>query len=103
MSKKLICLFILLVLSVAGNTSADLVAHWLFDESSGSVAHDASGNGNNGNINGAFMDWTVRKIGLKELWALNWYRGFNMANAWTKAGGVMPEDWPQWMRTFKDY
>ena len=60
-------------------------------------------NRHNGYLNGLFMDWSVRNIGLKELWTLNWYRGYNMANAWTKAGGVQPSDWPQWMRRFKDY
>ena len=60
-------------------------------------------NRHTGFINGLFMDWSVRKVGLKELWTLNWYRGFNKANAWTKAGGVVPSDWPQWMRGFKDY
>jgi prepilin-type N-terminal cleavage/methylation domain-containing protein/prepilin-type processing-associated H-X9-DG protein len=60
-------------------------------------------NRHKGSINGLFMDWSVRKIGLKELWTLNWYRGFNMANAWTKAGGVQPSDWPEWMRNCKDY
>ena len=24
-------------------------------------------------------------------------------NRWTRAGGVQPEDWPEWMRRFKDY
>ena len=60
-------------------------------------------NRHDGHITGLLMDWSVRKIGLKELWALNWHRGYNRANAWTTAGGVMPEDWPEWMRTFKDY
>jgi len=27
----------------------------------------------------------------------------NMAGPWTKAGGVLPSDWPVWMRNFKDY
>ncbi|MHC4171794.1 MAG: type II secretion system protein [Planctomycetota bacterium] len=54
-------------------------------------------------VNGAFMDWTVRKIGLKELWALKWSRDFSLAGPWTKAGGVQLSDWPQWMRSFKDY
>ncbi len=53
--------------------------------------------------NGFFMDWSVRKIGLKELWTLKWNREFNIAGPWTKRGGVLPEDWPQWMRAFKDY
>jgi prepilin-type N-terminal cleavage/methylation domain-containing protein/prepilin-type processing-associated H-X9-DG protein len=60
-------------------------------------------NRHNGSINGMFMDWSVRKIGLKELWALNWHRGYNRANAWTVAGGCQPSHWPEWMRTFKDY
>jgi len=60
-------------------------------------------NRHDGYINGLFMDWTVRKIGLKELWTLNWYRGFNLSNAWTTAGGVRRENWPEWMRRFKDY
>lgn len=57
----------------------------------------------NGHVSGLFLDWSVRKIGLKELWTLKWNMQFDTANAWTKAGGVLPEDWPQWMRGFKDY
>jgi prepilin-type processing-associated H-X9-DG protein len=60
-------------------------------------------NRHDGGINSLFMDWSVRKVGLKELWTLKWHRGFNTANIWTKAGGVQPRDWPQWMRKFKDY
>ena len=53
MYKKLICLFsFVLLLSAAGNVSAELVAHWRFDEGSGTVAHDISGNGNDGTFNG---------------------------------------------------
>ena len=54
-------------------------------------------------VNGVFLDWSVRKIGLKELWTLKWYQEFNTAGHWTKAGGIKPEDWPKWMRGFKDY
>ena len=56
-----------------------------------------------GEINIVFMDWSTRKIGLKELWMLKWHRSFDISNAWTKAGGVAPSDWPEWMRRFKDY
>ncbi len=56
-----------------------------------------------GGINILFMDWSVRKVGLKELWTLKWHRNYDTAGPWTKAGGVQPEDWPQWMRGFKDY
>jgi hypothetical protein len=46
MSKKLICLacFVLVLGVAAGVTNADLVAHWPFDEGSGSVAYDTVGN-----------------------------------------------------------
>jgi prepilin-type N-terminal cleavage/methylation domain-containing protein/prepilin-type processing-associated H-X9-DG protein len=60
-------------------------------------------NRHNGHINGLFLDWSVRKVGIKELWTLKWNLQFDTANAWTKAGGVLPSDWPQWMRGFKDY
>jgi len=45
----------------------------------------------------------VRKVGLKELWTLKWSKYFDTSGPWTKAGGVAPEDWPAWMRGFKDY
>lgn len=64
---------------------------------------DSCINRHNGGVNCLFLDWSVRKVGLKELWTLKWHRKFDTANAWTKAGGVKPEDWPQWMRGFKDY
>lgn len=54
-------------------------------------------------VNSLFLDWSVRKVGLKELWTLKWYDEFDRAGKWTKAGGVQPEDWPVWMRGFKEY
>ena len=60
-------------------------------------------NRHNKGSNVLFLDWSVRKVGLKELWVLKWHRRFNTAGPWTKAGGAMPEDWPQWMGNFKDY
>jgi len=50
-----------------------------------------------------FADWSVRHVGLKELWTLKWHRDFIVNGPWTKAGGVNPSDWPQWMRRYKDY
>lgn len=60
-------------------------------------------NRHNGYINGLFMDWSVRKIGLKELWTLKWDDESETAGPWTRAGGALPEYWPHWMRGFKDY
>ena len=56
-----------------------------------------------GSVNVTFFDFSLRKIGVKELWTLKWHRQYNTANRWTKAGGVQPSDWPKWMRKFKDY
>ncbi len=56
-----------------------------------------------GYVNGLFVDCSVRPVGLKELWTLKWHRYFKTDGEWTTAGGVKPEDWPEWMRKFKDY
>jgi hypothetical protein len=56
-----------------------------------------------GPTNMVFLNLAVRKVGLKELWVLKWHRQYNTADAWTKAGGVNPEDWPEWLRRYKDY
>ena len=60
-------------------------------------------NRHDGTINILFLDWSVGEIGLKGLWTLRWHLQFNTAGPWTKAGEVKPEDWPKWMRNFKDY
>jgi prepilin-type N-terminal cleavage/methylation domain-containing protein/prepilin-type processing-associated H-X9-DG protein len=56
-----------------------------------------------GHINGLFLDFSVRKIGLKELWTLRWSKTFDTAGPWTLAGGAQPSDWPAWMQSFEDY
>ena len=60
-------------------------------------------NRHNGGVSCLFVDGSVRKVGLKELWTLKWHKSFHTAGPWTKAGGVWPQDWPQWMREFRDY
>ena len=60
-------------------------------------------NRHSGHVNGLFLDWSVRKVGLKELWTLKWYAEFDRAGRRTKAGGMRLEDWPEWMRRFRDY
>ena len=63
MSKNLIYLTpIVLVLSMASIASADLVAHWPFDEGSGDTAYDSSGNGHDGILMGD-PQWAAGKIG----------------------------------------
>ncbi|MHC4518915.1 MAG: type II secretion system protein [Planctomycetota bacterium] len=72
------------------------------DAFQGAMGHYCIGR-HEGTTNAVFMDWSVRRVGLKELWTLKWHRQYNTAGPWTRAGGVLPEDWPQWMRHFKDY
>jgi hypothetical protein len=52
-------------------------------------------NRHRGAVNGVFLDLSVRKIGLKQLWRLRWHKNW-------------PPDadlpiWPEWMQNFKDY
>jgi prepilin-type N-terminal cleavage/methylation domain-containing protein/prepilin-type processing-associated H-X9-DG protein len=56
-----------------------------------------------GYVNAVFLDNSVRKVGLKQLWTLKWHRRYDTSGPWTKAGGVRNENWPAWMRRFKDY
>lgn len=60
-------------------------------------------NRHDGYVNYVFKDLSARKVGLKELWTLKWDPEFDTTGPWTKAGGVRQEDWPKWMRKFKDY
>ena len=52
-------------------------------------------NRHEGYINCVFLDFSVKKIGLKQMWKLKWHRTFD-----TNAD---PPVWPEWMRGFKDY
>ncbi len=60
-------------------------------------------NRHRGTTSCSFLDWSVRKIGLKELWVLKWHKTFNVAGPWTRAGNVDDSLWPDWIRPFKDY
>ncbi|MCP4613575.1 MAG: LamG domain-containing protein [Planctomycetes bacterium] len=65
MCRKLIAVifyFLMLSLVLTSTTRADLVAHWRFDETSGTIANDASGNGHDGTIIGD-PKWGAGKIG----------------------------------------
>jgi len=63
MYRNLIWLFsFILVLSIAGDVSAELVGYWQFDEGSGTVAYDSSGYGNDGTLNGT-PGWVAGQLG----------------------------------------
>lgn len=52
-------------------------------------------NRHDGFVNAVFLDGSVRKVGLKELWRLKWHQNFNTNS--------VPLVWPEWMRRFRDY
>ena len=63
MYRKLICLIsFIFLLGLAGQTRADLVAHWTLDEGAGTIAHDFTGNGHDGTIGGT-AKWVIGKSG----------------------------------------
>ena len=49
----------------------------------------------NGSVNCLFLDSSVRKVGLKQLWKLKWHRGFDL--------NFYEPIWPEWMRSLRDY
>jgi len=50
-------------------------------------------NRHDGEVSGLFMDLSVRRIGLKELWDLHWHKNWN-------PNDDPPPPWPDWMRRF---
>ena len=54
-------------------------------------------NRHEGNINVLFCDFTVRRVGLKQLWKLKWSRQYQTD------GGPTKDEWPDWMKGFKEY
>ena len=52
-------------------------------------------NRHDGFVGGILLDYSARKIGLKELWKLKWHRSFDI--------NYPPPIWPEWMKNFKDY
>jgi len=86
---------------------------WPLDTSVPSVNEFDAWSGNNmgrccinrhrGFTSSSFLDLSARKVGLKELYTLQWHRAFNTRGPWTLAGGVSDADWPDWIRPFKDY
>ena len=54
-------------------------------------------------INMAFLDWSARKVDLKELWTLRWHKKYVTNGPYTSAGGMTADQWPEWMRRFREF
>jgi prepilin-type N-terminal cleavage/methylation domain-containing protein/prepilin-type processing-associated H-X9-DG protein len=63
-------------------------------------------NRHEGHINCLFLDFSVKKIGLKQMWTLKWHRQFDTCNEWTICGGADAAYWHDevpWMDAFPVY
>ncbi len=72
-------------------------------ERSGYEMNFAAINRHSGILNSLFLDASLRKVGIKELWTLKWSKNFNTRDVYTTAGGMTAGKWPLWMRKFKEY
>lgn len=61
----------------------------------GRVCINRHGRDNDGYLNVAFADMSVRKVGCKELWTLKWTKDYNI--------NTKVDRWPDWMASFKDF
>ena len=68
-------------------------------------------NRHNGYINAAFLDFSARQVGLKELWLLKWSRTYlvdsTVPDKYGNLGAIQTIQglgaWPPWMARFKEY
>ncbi|MHC4628891.1 MAG: hypothetical protein ACYTDV_18080, partial [Planctomycetota bacterium] len=89
---------------LAGDQPPEFDGHaGLWNQSTGHEMRRFCMNRHQGHMNMMFLDWSVRKVGLKELWTFKWHRKYDTAGPWTQQGGVTVDAWPEWMRSFKDY
>ena len=89
--KSLYLISFVLVLSIAGNASSELVGHWKFDEGSGTIAYDSSGNGNDGNFDGD-PQWVAGYFGAALV--------FDGSDDWLDCGNDPSLDLTTWTITF---
>ncbi len=87
----LVSLVVALSIALTNTTEAELVGWWRFDEGSGTIANDSSGNGNNGTFNGD-PQWVVGYFGG----ALE----FDGSDDWLDCGNDPSLDLTTWTITF---
>jgi len=79
----------------------DEVAPWETDNTNHMAR--ACMNRHMGHVNVLMCDFSARKVGVKELYTLKWHRSFNTRGVLTRAGGMTSDQWPDWIRPFKEY
>ncbi len=87
----LVSLTLVLSMALTGTTKAELVGWWRFDEGSGTIANDSSGNGNHGTFNGE-PQWIIGYFGS----ALE----FDGTDDWLDCGSDPSLDLTTWTITF---
>ena len=86
--------------AVSGNASLEPPAvedHPAFTVAGGIQRHCV--NRHRGTVNSLFLDYSVRPVGLKELWKLKWNRNYDTANS----GPRKSNRWPDWMKGFENF
>ncbi len=98
MHKRAVCwIGLFLVLGVAGNVSAALVAHWKMDETTGMTAHDSTGNGYDGTLIGG-ATWVAGIFdGAIDLDGINGYVDLGNPSDWPS--GTAPRTLCGWGKT----
>jgi len=87
----LVCLVLVLSMALTSTTKAELVGWWRFDEGSGTIANDSSGNGNTGTFNG------------DPQWVAGYFGGaleFDGSDDWLDCGSNPSLDLTTWTITF---
>jgi prepilin-type N-terminal cleavage/methylation domain-containing protein/prepilin-type processing-associated H-X9-DG protein len=51
-----------------------------------------------GRVNSVFVDGSVKKVSLKQLWGLKWHASYNTDNVYTRPNA----SWPAWMTSLPD-
>jgi prepilin-type N-terminal cleavage/methylation domain-containing protein len=61
-------------------------------------------NRHDGFVNWVFMDYSVRPVGLKELWNFKWHRGYDMDEGpTTEEFNIASGNYDGWLRKFRNY
>lgn len=75
----------------------DVVAEW--DSEIPKWCRNRHGSKSEGVTNLSFLDGTVRRVGLKEMYTLHWHKKWKTEISQSPTAA----EWPEWMVKFKDY
>ena len=89
--RKNLCFCVFSIFLLFSLCSTPLLATTIWDD--GEPGSNLYGNGK---INGLFLDYSARNVGLKELWEYKWHKSYD-------SSVFRPYVWPEWMKKYKGY